>query len=406
MLFIHFTAILLALQSIHNSALDNAKSLRSLRTKTTSLIKPNRPELIIEPKVFNEIKPNFNSDRNLLKTKTKPAIAISTPKKAIAYNDDEDDDFIIDTLDEDEEEDTLVDNDYGDIEDFMENLDESATSYVTKKYKKGDKINAKITRFGRIGMSVETFPDRTTGLILQQEVDFLIQSSGGSFDPQIGDTVTGYVLYVRDDGKMDVSLRPIGFNRFQSASDAILATLKASPSKSLDIGDKSSPEMIMSRLPGMSKNMYKAGLSSLLREGVIEISEFEMILVPENQRKPVDAAPYSGKTPRGFKPTDSTTLFVANFPYTTTEEELAAAIEEEIGYGKLAKLKLTIDRVTGRPAGYAYANFFTPEQALEALKKANGIDLEGRKLRLAPNAKSSSSLRTDFKSSSTTNRCV
>ena len=39
-------------------------------------------------------------------------------------------------------------------------------------------------------------------------------------------------------------------------------------------------------------------------------------------------------------------------------------MEEKLGYGHLAKLKLVVDKVTGRQTGYAYANFFTPEQVL------------------------------------------
>ena len=390
-MYIEFFVIFLSYLTILG-AVDNIRSLRALRSKR-SLIKPKLIDNVISSDKKTATKVVSSSTTSQISQK------ISTERaKSIKLSNIDDANFVVDTYpDVDDEEDNDSDNDYDSIENLMESLDENAMSYVPKKYKKGDKIMARITRFGHLGMSVETQPDRAQGLILRQEVDFLKQSSNGEFDPQIGDTVTGYILYTRDDGKLDVSLRPIGFERFQSASDAILTALKSSPTRTLDIGDKSSPDMIMARLPGMSKNMYKSGISALLREGAIEIKEFEMTLIPEKDRNPIESAPYSGKTPRGFKPSDVTTLFIANFPYTTTEEELAAYIEEEIGFGKLAKLKLSTDRISGRPAGYAYANFFTPDHTAEALNKCNGIDIEGRKLRVAPNAKSSSALKVDFK---------
>jgi RNA recognition motif-containing protein len=41
---------------------------------------------------------------------------------------------------------------------------------------------------------------------------------------------------------------------------------------------------------------------------------------------------------------------------------LADHIEAVIGYGQVAKIKMSIDRITGKPTGYAFVNFFTPAQ--------------------------------------------
>lgn len=68
---------------------------------------------------------------------------------------------------------------------------------------------------------------------------------------------------------------------------------------------------------------------------------------------------------------------------------LAECIEDVVGYGQLAKIKLGTDRNTGKPTGFAYANFFTPEMSTRALKLLQGAKIEGRELRVAANVKNS-----------------
>ena len=40
------------------------------------------------------------------------------------------------------------------------------------------------------------------------------------------------------------------------------------------------------------------------------------------------------------------------------------------------------DRMTGRPRGFAFVEFDTPEQASEAIQKFDGFELSGRRLRV------------------------
>ena len=53
-----------------------------------------------------------------------------------------------------------------------------------------------------------------------------IQVHGG--EPQVGQTVTAYVQNVRTDGKVDVALRPVGFDKVLFARNKILEALKVS----------------------------------------------------------------------------------------------------------------------------------------------------------------------------------
>ena len=66
---------------------------------------------------------------------------------------------------------------------------------------RGEKINAKVVRFGNLGMSLLDPISGQGGLILQQEIDFLKQSS--DFDPKMGDFVTAYVQSVSNDRSDD-----------------------------------------------------------------------------------------------------------------------------------------------------------------------------------------------------------
>ena len=75
-------------------------------------------------------------------------------------------------------------------------------------------------------------------------------------------------------------------------------------------------------------HQYKAGIGALLREGAIVVTEDSLTLVPEADRKPMPAEPYSGKSPRGWAAPDAAVLFVGNLAFNVDKMELAAAIEQ------------------------------------------------------------------------------
>jgi len=75
-------------------------------------------------------------------------------------------------------------------------------------------------------------------------------------------------------------------------------------------------------------HQYKAGIGALLREGAIVVTEDSLTLVPEADRQPLPAEPYSGKSPRGWAAPDAAVLFVGNLAFNVDKMELAAAIEQ------------------------------------------------------------------------------
>ena len=75
----------------------------------------------------------------------------------------------------------------------------------------------------------------------------------------------------------------------------------------------------------------------------------------------------------------SSKVFVGNLNYETTQSELQNLLAEA---GEIRDVYLPMDRVTGRPRGFAFVEFSTPEEAQHAIEKFNEYELGGRKLRV------------------------
>ena len=70
-------------------------------------------------------------------------------------------------------------------------------------------------------------------------------------------------------------------------------------------------------------------------------------------------------------------LFVANFPYTTTEESLRDLFEP---FGPVVSVKIATDRETGRSRGFGFVEMESAEACAQAIEGLNGSDLGGRPL--------------------------
>ena len=70
-------------------------------------------------------------------------------------------------------------------------------------------------------------------------------------------------------------------------------------------------------------------------------------------------------------------LFVGNLSYNTTENELQDAFS---AYGTVLEANLMVDRVSGRPRGFGFVTFSSPEEAQRAVEAMNGAQLGGRPL--------------------------
>ncbi len=72
-------------------------------------------------------------------------------------------------------------------------------------------------------------------------------------------------------------------------------------------------------------------------------------------------------------------IFVGNLNFETTRDELVSLFSEA---GDIIEVLIPNDRATGRPRGFAFVEFATPEAVTQAIEKFDGHELGGRTLRI------------------------
>ena len=70
-------------------------------------------------------------------------------------------------------------------------------------------------------------------------------------------------------------------------------------------------------------------------------------------------------------------LYVGGVAYATSEDMLQDYFET---VGSVTSVRVITDRETGRSKGFAFVEMATDEDALEAISKLNGTELDGRRL--------------------------
>ena len=70
-------------------------------------------------------------------------------------------------------------------------------------------------------------------------------------------------------------------------------------------------------------------------------------------------------------------LYVGNLPYSITEQSLN---ETFTAHGEVESVKIITDRDTGRSKGFGFVEMATDEEALSAIDKLNGHEIDGRAL--------------------------
>lgn len=73
-------------------------------------------------------------------------------------------------------------------------------------------------------------------------------------------------------------------------------------------------------------------------------------------------------------------LYIGNLSWDTTEDTLQSVLAE--GGRNVQDLHIAVDRETGRPRGFAFAEFSTEEEAQQAIEQMDGMNLDGRNLRV------------------------
>ena len=120
-----------------------------------------------------------------------------------------------------------------------------------------------------IGQKVTILIGKETSLgfvvLIEESLEGLVYKSEVFSDLEEGITTVGYIKNIREDEKIDVSLRPIGYrNTIEDDKVKILHQL-AQKNGELQLTDKSSPESIKFHLQ-MSKKAFKRALGALYKE--------------------------------------------------------------------------------------------------------------------------------------------
>lgn len=106
-------------------------------------------------------------------------------------------------------------------------------------------------------------------VIVNRKYPGLVYRSEGYREPEQGDVLTGYIAKIRDDGKLDISLKRKGYTAVLDSRDVLLDAIKEAGGF-LPLHDKSDPELIKERL-GMSKKLFKKIAGGLYRDGLVII---------------------------------------------------------------------------------------------------------------------------------------
>lgn len=134
--------------------------------------------------------------------------------------------------------------------------------------KTGDEVDILLYEHSDLGMKA-IVNNMYYGLVFESDIHKKIEA---------GDKLKGYVKKVREDGKLDISLEPIGYKQsIDKNSQIVLDKLKENEG-SLELSDKSDPIKINATL-GISKKAFKKAIGNLYKQKLIEISEEGIKLV-------------------------------------------------------------------------------------------------------------------------------
>ncbi len=135
----------------------------------------------------------------------------------------------------------------------------------TFNFEENDKVTGTVYRIEpEIGVFVAV-EDRYFGLIPNSEC---------FREHKVGETVEGRVMRVREDGKLDLSLRELKIQQMDKDAELILKKMKDG---SFNLTDKSSPDEIKKAL-GMSKKAFKRAMGTLYKNKLVVKTENGFIL--------------------------------------------------------------------------------------------------------------------------------
>lgn len=115
------------------------------------------------------------------------------------------------------------------------------------------------------------YRNKMAGTLVLTEDYYLgfIHPSQHDDEPRLGEIVNARVIGVRDDGTLNLSLKPLAYKTMNEDATFLLLQLQRRSDHFLPFNDKSNPEAIKRQF-GFSKSQFKRALGHLYKERLIE----------------------------------------------------------------------------------------------------------------------------------------
>jgi len=136
--------------------------------------------------------------------------------------------------------------------------------------KEGDEVALVVLQKTDLGYSV-IINHAHKGLIFDNEIFQEIR---------VGDRLNAYVKKIRDDQKIDISIQPIGFRKFNDSNSELIFKTLVENDGFLAVTDKSSPDEIYTQF-GISKKAFKKSLGALYKQKKVDIQPDGIKLIVE-----------------------------------------------------------------------------------------------------------------------------
>lgn len=119
--------------------------------------------------------------------------------------------------------------------------------------------------------SLYNFNDQGAFLFTTERYIAFLHNSEFTVRPMVGEEITARITHVREDGRINVSLRPLKQSAIEVDAANILSLLYSRNGK-MPYGDNTAPELIKERF-NISKAAFKRALGQLIRTGYVEQRE-------------------------------------------------------------------------------------------------------------------------------------
>jgi predicted RNA-binding protein (virulence factor B family) len=134
-------------------------------------------------------------------------------------------------------------------------------------YQPDDEVDVLVWQHTNLGYKV-IIDNKYQGLVFENQVFQHLE---------IGDKLKGYILQVREDGKVDVSLQKAGRQQTLDFADTLLKYMERNGGRCY-LHDKSPAEEIYDRFK-VSKKVFKKAVGELYKRRLIEITDNGLLMV-------------------------------------------------------------------------------------------------------------------------------